>query len=1013
VVYAANTSPDQIESYDVALEVGTTAASEITGTVATLNGTVNPRGAPVKECEFEYGTSSEYVATGKYEHTVKCEKPDAEELGSGTGDVPVHAKISGLLGGTTYHFRLVAEHENSEHETTTLPGEDEAFATPTVAVLSGEQADEVTAGGAQLKALLDPEGLPVTRCAFEYVQDDQYQAEAPDPYAKGRTVRCEQKLAQLGTGTEPVPVGAQLTELAPDTTYHWRLSVRDEHGTALSPDHTFVYSTVGPELPDHRAYEMVTPPFKNGALFGSVFEGAPPSVSQAGSRVIADTVQCFVPAESCTGFRGKEGEPFAFTRTDEAGQCEPAAPPCWKTTALAPPATRFRENTWWQFGADEADALFSMPAGAAGEDEWYARQPDGQFAPIGPATPPGATGVVKSNEVSPAATADLSHVVWEWSAKAGEDYLWPFDKATAEEQHNSLYEYAGTGNKEPFLVGVTGAIASTEQISTCGTAFGDRRDGGSETDALSADGRTVYFTADNRTNEKEKILHEPCPGGAGANEQIPVPVNELYARVDGEESGAHTVAISEPDAPQLSGESARGYASPPDENCTEEPCLKNVSDEKNWTDASFQNASEDGSKVLFSSAQQLTNAATQGANNLYLYDFDAPTGHKLIDVSAPGAGGEGGGGPQLQGVTALSADGSHVYFVAQGVLSSAPNKQGQSARSGRDNLYVYERDARYPQGHTTFIASLLAEDRHINKGHGATSAPDWSTEGESTNANVTPDGRFLVFESFGDLTPDTHSLGDLQVFRYDAASEELVRTSVGNDGFNDNGNVGAEAGIVQPVPKYLGPMRRDPTMSDDGSFVFFEDPAALTPHALNDVVIAHNDFGETFYAQNVYEWHAGHVYLISDGRDVSTAHMKPCEARAAVCLLGADATGHNVFFTTADQLVPRDTDTQVDIYDARICEPEHGNPCVTEPPPPLEPCGGESCHGIPEPTPSLLAPGTATFNGEGNVPTAPAVVKPKPKVVKCKTHFVKNAKGRCVKKKTKRAKKSSHGKRSH
>jgi hypothetical protein len=170
------------------------------------------------------------------------------------------------------------------------------------------------------------------------------------------------------------------------------------------------------------------------------------------------------------------------------------------------------------------------------------------------------------------------------------------------------------------------------------------------------------------------------------------------------------------------------------------------------------------------------------------------------------------------------------------------------------------------------------------------------------------------------------------------------------------------------------------------------------------------------YAQNVYEYHEGHVSLISDGHDLSVANS-PCPLAepthgSASCLLGSDASGHNVFFESTDRLVPQDTDTQVDIYDARICEPEAGNPCITEPPPPLPPCGGEQCHGIPEPTPSLLAPGTATFNGEGNVPSSPPPAKPavKKKTVKCKSGFTKK-KNKCVrnKKRAKKASKSKHG----
>jgi hypothetical protein len=177
--------------------------------------------------------------------------------------------------------------------------------------------------------------------------------------------------------------------------------------------------------------------------------------------------------------------------------------------------------------------------------------------------------------------------------------------------------------------------------------------------------------------------------------------------------------------------------------------------------------------------------------------------------------------------------------------------------------------------------------------------------------------------------------------------------------------------------------------------VFFQSPDALTPHALNDVIVGHF-FGGSIYAQNVYEWElAGTpggscppgapggacVSLISDGRDVSQTSTQ-CGGNfktgrggtafdSGVCLLGTDATGANVFFTTADRLVSKDTDTQVDTYDARTCEPENGNPCITEPPSPLPPCGGEACHGIPAATPSGLTPGTASFNGEGNITPPP------------------------------------------
>jgi hypothetical protein len=728
---------------------------------------------------------------------------------------------------------------------------------------------------------------------------------------------------------------------------------------------------------------MVTPPFKNGALVGDIFSGPSPSISATGLRVIALSIQCFAASESCSAKRASSanGEPFEFSRT----------PAGWVTSALAPPATRFIENSAYLVSADEGTALFSMPSGPAQEDEWYAREPGGSFLPIGPATPPGITGLRNVSLNVHAPTADLSHLVTEMEV-GNPPVVWPFDNSTGEA---SLYEYGGTANPQPFLVGVTGGPVSTELISTCGTVLGVR--GISIWNVLSEDGRTVYFTA----------LHDPqCTG-------VQPPVNELYARIDGGLESAHTVAISQSEC--------GGGPAPAEEECRKAPP----------SDAAFQGASADGSRAFFLDTQQLTNEATEGTGtakvgprdcveaendcNLYLYDLGRPTSENLIDVSAGDASGLG---PRVQGVVATAADGSHVYFVAKGVLSSGPNGQGQTAQSAQNNLYVYERDARYPEGHTAFIAPLPASDRD-NWNHGY------------RKANVTPDGRFLVFASHGDLTPDAaRTDGAQQIFRYDAQTGELVRIPIGNNGFNDNGNAGAGDATIVPgaggdlSEQGAGPLRGDPTMSNDGSYVFFQSPVALTPHALNDVVVGHvheEHREKTEYAQNVYEYHEGHVYLISDGRDVGTPRT-PCENRigepasnvetfaSAACLLGADATGHNVFFTTADQLVPQDTDTQVDIYDARICEPANGNPCIAPEPRQLPPCGGEACHGIPAATPSLLTPGTASFNGEGNLTSPPAAPKVTKKTVKC-PKGKKLSHNKCVRNGSRRGKKGKKAKR--
>jgi hypothetical protein len=1002
-----NTPPEAPEKVEVP-------AGGITGQTATLTGVLNPKtpGEVGAYYEFVYRESaSECQRTNIEAGRQETEKATLAERATGAKGEVVQAQLSGLEADKSYTVCLLVRDGAGVSATSGPPV---TFTTAATPILSGVEAPlkDQAATTATLQAEVNPDGSEVTTCQFEYGTEAGVYPES---------VPCVP--ATIPSGTTPVPVSVTITEfhhepLKPNTEYHWRLTATNAAGSTTSVDHVFNYTTGSENLPDNRAYEMVTPVKKDGGLIGAKFIGLAPTVSEdrapaelapgepeEASRVIATTIQCFAPSKSCNagGSGGDEGEPYEFTRSDQAQQCEPRPAPCWVTTALAPPATRFSENEPWGYDASADTALFTMPTGEKGEEEWYARQPGEPepFVRVGPADPPESANVEPFKSSDTTATADLSHLIWENEPEPSRQAaFWPFDGTTGHEK--SLYEYAGAGSKEPILVGVTGKEGSHELISTCSTRSG----AGIFNDfvpwnGLSVDGHTVFFSV----GGKEEF-DTSCPvGGTGTNKEIDVPVKELYARVDGEEPDAHTVAISEPDAPQVLLEGSRGHESPRDANCASVPCKESIEKKENWRGATFFGASEDGSRVYFTSRQQLTDNATQSSSsenlqaeacaesggdcNLYLYDSRLPEGKQLIDVSETSAQTPVSGGPRVQGVVATSADGSHVYFVAQGVLTgSQTNEYGAVAESEKDNLYMFDAETRS----AAFIAALSGSDEHHN----------WSEEtlGDIHHANVTPDGQFLVFQSHGDLTPgDTRGAGN-QVFRYDADTGDLVRVSIGADGFDDDGNAGF--GDATIVPAYessetkVGPARGDPTMSNDGAYVFFQSPIALTPHALDDVSIG----DEGNYAQNVYEWEAqgteadgqvacaqmgGCVYLISDGRDTSTA-ITACEGRSevepagsAVCLLGTDATGHNVFFSTAGRLVPADTDTQVDIYDARICEPENGNPCVAPEPAALPPCGGEACHGTPAATPSLLAPGTASFNGEGNITQPPpAVVKPKP-----------------------------------
>jgi NHL repeat len=986
-VYVSDTNNTEVSKRHVEVfgppvvvpDVTTGAATEIRPTSATLNGTVNPDGVEVTGCRFDYVPQAQFEASG-YENVTAaekapCEHPDAKEIPVDSIVHAVSAKVTGLTNGTTYHVRLQAENAVSGRGF----GADATLSTQPKPAISGASVSNLSASSVDLSAQINPGGLPLQSCVFEYgIEAGVY----PE-----KVVCTPALLAQIGSGSVPVPISQHVEGLSPNKTYHWRVVATNEAGTTTGLDHTFIYPESGVGgvggLSDNRAYEMVTPLQKNGALIGNFTFAPPPDVSEDGSRVILGTTQCFGGVASCVPLRQNTGTPYEFGRT--AGG--------WTPTPLAPSAAQLETNTWLLYSADAETTLFSAPTPPEGHDDFYARSSGGSFTNIGPLGPGGPDFSVLG-ETSVAASADLSHVVYRAPA------VWPGSGGGSD----ALFEYTHSGSTEPTLVGVSGGEKSTDLISSCATLLGGVGPGTGA--ALSTDGRIVYFTAG--------VSSPTCtPGttGTGANVGLPVPVGELYARVDGGEAGAHTVSISEPQAPEVPAEAQ--------EDCKETLCQKNTSvanQSTNWRAARFQGASTDGSKAFFTSTQQLTDTASQDPNavdeiahtecaekasengcNLYLYDLNAPVGHRLVDASA---GDVSGGGPRVQGVLAFANDGSHVYFVAKGVLTSTPNGRGQSALDGAENLYVFERDAVYPGGRLVFISVLPPSDFAVGEELGG---------GPGHPANVTPDGRFLVFTSTGDLTADTtRTDGGQQIFRYDAQSEELVRISIGENGFNDNGNLGAgNAQIVAGVEGYrrAGAGRPDPTMSNDGAYVFFMSPVALTAGALSSVPIGHavTSGGAEEYAENVYEYHEGNVSLISDGRDTSVGpQTETCAPSISlVCLIGSDASGKNVFFTTADQLVPQDTDTQVDVYDARICEPETGNPCIGREPIPLAPCLGESCHGIPPATPGEPSGGSATLNAAGNLTQPRKVTK---KTVKCPKSKHRSH-GKCIRNKPKKHRK--------
>jgi len=699
-------------------------------------------------------------------------------------------------------------------------------------------------------------------------------------------------------------------------------------------------------LPDCRAYELVTPPYKGGQPAG--LRG----VSVDGNHLLGYDFAGFAGTEDLEQNRNQFGAIYEFSRTSAGWNAESLEPPAWLAArgdfvgasadlsrSLWELIIQSKEGEEFNGGGESPEEAFTLAVREVG--------PDGRarFTPVGPMDSPGQHIYESERFRFAGASRDLLHILLGVTVGG---QRWPGDSTL--DGDRSLYEYVGTDNSEPRLVGVRNAGAlegaahvneHAELVSECGTILGSAGTG-STYNAVSADGAVVYFTAQHI---------EGCTGNQP-------PVDELYARID----GAQTVSISEPTA-GVGGD------------CTQ--C-----DDSEPKAAVFQGASEDGSKVFFLSNQKLLPGAK--GENLYEYDFHAESGKRVVLVAA-----------EVPDVARISEDGSHVYFVSKLTLTTAPNANTDKAEEGAYNLYVYATQTGAP----SFIANLLTVEEEQTIRNRVENSEQLANEidrrihiaaeDEHRPFETTPNGRYLAFVNPRDLTGDDTGTA-AQIFEYDSETDRVARVSVGQrgdylcpssgrveEGYNCDGNTNntAEAATI------LSPARSEestPTaaaselsLSQTGA-VFFGSSDALTPAAVGE-------------RENIYEYHEGNVYLISPGDEA--APLQPPETR----LLDTNESGGDVFFSTTDSLLPQHTDTQASWYDARS---GGGFPAPLVPPA----CVGDACQGPLSTTPPTSSAGS-TGIAEGNL--APPASKP---VVKPLTSSEKLAKARnaCRKKKNRK-----------
>ena len=900
--------------------------SSLTPTGATLHGTVNPNEAGEATCEFEYGTSMSY---GQHANcTAPVPNVNAEE--------PVESvSITGLSPDTTYHYRLDASNESGTN-TGECPEDCGQFTTPGPGIRS-ESVSNLASTSVTFDASIDPHNAPTTYY-FQYGPGTGYGHDVP------LLTASEPRGAVVGSGEGDVEVSQHVqVGLAPGTTYHYRVVAVSEPKTGEfeefgGPDQTFTTQSAesGLVLPDGRAWEMVSPPDKHGALILPIEEGAVAQASVAGS------------AMTYVATAATETEPQGYVN---------------KMQVLST-----RGGSSWV--SRDIETPFTKPTGySLTSGDYYFFSDDlslGAIQPLGAFNP----------SLSPEASEQT-----------------PFLRAT----------FLGGNVSEPCLPPimhcyrplVTGALGY-ENVPP-GTAFGGEPEGGCL--ATECGPEFVGATPDlSHAVVKSDVALSSTPGDEGGLYEWAAGKLALISMLPGEGGPASKASKPNPYRARhgISGDGSRvvwrtgepnssGHLYVRDTPRGETVQLDAAQPEAsgaNSAEPRFQLASSDGSKVFFTDTQRLTKdaGAHDGSgqrDDLYECEMvveEGELGCRLTDLTPLGPGGSA----DVQGaVLGASEDASLLYFVADGVF--APG-----AVRGAPNLYVRH-------GGVTGLVAVLGAD-----------SPDWG-RGDPANlggltARVSPDGRWLAFMSQRSLTGydnrDANSgRADEEVYLYHAptAGGEGALTCpscnpsgarpVGVESGDLGNGIGSLAGgggvwektdwlaanIPGWTPARLGRVFYQSRYLSDSGRLFFNSHDALVPQDVNgnEDVYEYEPPGVGGCSASVAtfsERSGGCVGLISAGTSSEES-----------AFLDASENGGDVFFLTAAKLLPQDSDTSLDVYDAHECTGV--SPCFPVPPESPPSCGTEaSCKAAPSPQPGIFgAPSSATFSGAGNVSPPPPV----------------------------------------
>jgi hypothetical protein len=906
-------------------------------------------------------------------------------------------------------------------------------------------------GSATLNGTVDPEGLPITSCEFEYGTSTEY----------GSVAECS---PSPGSGAEPVTVSARIN-VQLGGTYHYRLAAANSNGTRLGGDRTI---QAGAVVEDESAPHV-------GATEATVSAHILAGGIATSYRVDYGTTTAYGSSTALISI-GSPSETVAVTA--RLANLDPSAQYHYRFVALNVYGSAVGTDEVFATGA-ESGAAPSLPDGRAYElvsprEDTEVYVPDlheaelqatGEFAGLigngyretykhyeastdgnavayvgeSPASGMGGSGATGNGDGNQylarrgASGWETGNLELPAGGEEGLPFFWAFSDDlsmyTVETEFPITAEPsrpAGCNNRTTaYAHDVSGYHALVAAPTTPG------RCEASGAGISANDNHTLLYSANSLTGEAQ----------AGENFED----KNLYDSVGGHLYQVNVLPDGQPEQHPDAQFGGRSYYQQGVYEATFEHAVSNDGDRVFWT--TLEGEEHDIQPGALYVRENDTQPQSPIVEGLCTVSADACT--LQLDKAQPGAEGPSGGGR----FWTASDDGSRVFFTDCRRLTAnatahpeegcAPAEPSGEEFSGND---LYEYDFSKPEGErltdltVDHTADPLGADVQGVLGAGADGGRIYfiangvlsgsNAEGKTPlsghrNLYISQDGQTTFVATLA--TSDNHfnnlsANGSSGEYGGDWQMEPGRRTAqvapAGNalgfmskeplTGYDSDGLPEVfvyEAADEQLICASCNPSGTPPVPTSEG---WEEERNANvgvggTPMSMERWI---NETGgiqiyfmtgqplipqDTNHRQDVYEWQSdGSGGCRQSGGCVSPISSVTTPGPAT--FVDASSNGEDVFFTQRASLVPQAIDEDVKLYDARV---NGGFPEASQA------CSGTGCQGVPPAPPAYATPASETFAGIGNYPPVVQHGKAKPKTLTRSQKLAKALKA-CRKKKPKK-----------